>query len=162
MCANIENIKNSSPVVGEVVEDRRGYVKRQCNNLPNKKEQRKELRKNATPAEVRLWSMLKGKQQGVRWRRQFSIGPYVIDFYSPSAKLAIELDGARHYTESGADIDYVRTKYLLSKGVRVLRFENVEIWRNLEVVLKEIAEAMSNPSVLSDSSPKTGEQFREK
>ncbi len=153
-----KGINNSSPILGEVAESQRGYDY-QCNNHPSKLELRKELRKNATPAEARLWSMLKGKQHnGVRWRRQFSIGPYVVDFYSPSQRLAIELDGRPHYTESGADIDFIRTKYLNFQGVRVIRFENSEVWKNLEGVLQRIEESLIDPSACG-TSPKTGEEF---
>ena len=152
------SIKNSSPVLGEVAESRRGY-KNQCNNHPDRRDQRKELRKHSTPAEARLWLALKGKQLGgIRWRRQFSIGPYILDFYSPAAKLAVELDGAKHYTESGVEGDFLRMKYLYSRGVRVLRFENIEIWQNLEGVLDVIQKATEDPSACG-TSPKTGEEF---
>ena len=140
------DIKNSSPVLGEVAVSRRGY-KQQCNNNPAKLDQRKDLRKNLTPAEARLWSVLKGRQlNGIKWRRQFSIGPYILDFYSPVARLAVELDGARHYTESGADGDFARMKFLYSRRVRVLRFENIEIWQNLDGVLDVIQAAIDAPS----------------
>jgi len=155
------NFTNSSPVLGEVVEDRRGRDY-QRNNHPVKLEQRRELRKNATPAEARLWSALKGRQlNGKKWRRQFSIGPYILDFYSPAAHLAVELDGENHFTESGAEADALRTRYLRHHGVRVLRFENSDVWRDVDGVLQIITKNL-DPSVLPDTSPKTGEEFEEK
>ena len=81
-----------------------------------------------------------------------------MDFYSPAAKLAVELDGAKHYTESGVEGDFLRMKYLYSRGVRVLRFENIEIWQNLEGVLDVIQKATEDPSACG-TSPKTGEEF---
>ena len=109
-------------------------------NLPSQMEQRRELRKNSTAAEVVLWQMLKNRQvEGVRFRRQFSIQPYILDFYSPEIRLCIELDGAKHYTESGSDNDCNRTEYLREEhGIEVLRFENKILYNYPEEVLAEI------------------------
>jgi very-short-patch-repair endonuclease len=77
----------------------RGYLKKA----------RRDLRKNLTPAEATLWLMLKNKQlEGRRFRRQFSIGNFIVDFYCPSEKLVIELDGANHFTNSGSNADFIR------------------------------------------------------
>ena len=66
------------------------------NNLSYLKEQRKVLRNESTPAEIALWQMLKGKSTGYKFRRQHSVGNYILDFYSPAIRLAIELDGEVH------------------------------------------------------------------
>ena len=75
----------------------------------NHKEQtplRKELRNKGTSAEATLWLSLKGRQiEGMRWRRQFGVGPFILDFYCPQLHLCIELDGAQHYTIQGAEND---------------------------------------------------------
>ena len=103
------------------------------------RERRRELRKNLTTAEARLWRYLQRRQlEGRKFRRQFSVGPYVLDFYCPSEKLAIELDGQAHNSEFAQEYDSERTKYLESVGVGVLRFENKCVVKNLDGVLAEI------------------------
>ena len=105
--------------------------------------QRKTLRNNSTSAEAMLWSMLKSRQLGVRFRRQFSVGQYILDFYSPEVNLCIELDGAPHFTYVGSDYDYERTEYLKEyHGIRTLRFENSEFFKYPEEVLATIKVAI--------------------
>ena len=108
----------------------------------NKKELikfRKRLRNNLTPAEATLWKHIKSKQiYNIQWRRQFSIGTYILDFYCPKAKLAIELDGKEHYTIAGDKYDYERNNFISSKGIKILRYENKEIWESIEQVIEEI------------------------
>jgi Uncharacterized protein conserved in bacteria len=100
---------------------------------------RRKLRKQMTAAEVALWLMIKNRQlDGERFLRQFSIGYYVVDFYCHKYKLAIELDGEGHFTEEGEASDAARTEFLNSVGVRVLRFENFEIFQYPERTLDEI------------------------
>lgn len=90
---------------------------------------RKALRKKMTPAEIILWHMLRNRQlDGFRFFRQYSIGNYIVDFYCPKCKLAIELDGDIHFNEIIIAQDKIRTDYLNTQGVRVLRFENFEIY----------------------------------
>ena len=113
--------------------------KRQINNRPELREFRKDLRNNSTSAEATLWLSLKRKQlDGRKFRRQFSVENYIIDFYCPSEKLAIELDGAGHFTSSGAEYDEERTKVLNTHGINVIRFENVEVFERLESVIDDI------------------------
>jgi len=100
---------------------------------------RRKLRKQMTAAEVALWHMLKNKQlDGERFLRQYSIGHYVVDFYCPKYKLAVELDGEGHFTEAGKTYDAKRTEYLNSVGVHVLRFENFEVFQYPMRTLDEI------------------------
>ena len=100
---------------------------------------RKHLRKNLTPSEAVLWNCLKGKKLGDRkFRRQHSIGKYVADFYSPSEKLVVELDGKEHFTIEGSEYDLKRDKYMNSLGIKVLRFENRDVNYSLDGVLEEI------------------------
>lgn len=108
-------------------------------NNKNLKEKRKELRSNSTSAEAILWKMLKGKQiEGKRWRRQFSIGNYIIDFYCPEIKLAIELASNEHYTVIGKFNDERREEYLNSLGIKIIRFENKDIWCSTNLILETI------------------------
>ena len=98
---------------------------------------RKELRCQGTPAEAVLWMSLKGRQvEGMRWRRQFGVGPYILDFYCPQLHLCIELDGEQHYTIHGGGNDRERDNWLLHEhGIRTLRFENKEVFDNHEGVI---------------------------
>ena len=111
----------------------------QINTLPEMKPFRRKLRNGMTAAEVALWMMIKNKQlDGERFLRQFSIGHFVVDFYCHNSKLAVELDGAGHFTPEGQEYDARRTEYLNSVGVRVIRFENLEVFNYPMKVLEEI------------------------
>ncbi|BAQ60109.1 hypothetical protein GM3708_515 [Geminocystis sp. NIES-3708] len=108
-------------------------------NLKDKKELRRKLRNNATPAERKLWSALQGKKlDGFKFRRQHSIDRYILDFFCPTANLAIELDGDSHYTAEAMEYDNIRDNYLQSVGIIVIRYSNQEIYDNLEEVLENI------------------------
>ena len=111
----------------------------QLNNRPDMLPFRRKLRNHMTAAEVALWMMISNRQLvGERFRRQFSVGHYVLDFYCPKYKLAIELDGAGHFTDKGREYDARRTEYLNSVGIRVIRFENLEVFNYPGQVLEEI------------------------
>ena len=108
------------------------------------KEERRRLRANLTKSEARLWTALKGKQlQGRKFRRQHSIGAYIVDFYCPGEKLVIELDGSQHSSHSGYVQDLERDEYLKELGIRVLRFRNHDLINSMDVVLEEIASSFS-------------------
>jgi len=103
---------------------------------------RRWLRRQATPAERRLWACLRRRQlEGRRFRRQHSIGPYVVDFYCSSERLVIELDGAVHADPARAAYDARREAFLKAQGIRVLRFENRQVMEQLDVVLETIRQA---------------------
>ena len=111
----------------------------QVHNLKALETNRKALRNNMTPAEKALWRMIQRSQlDGRKFRRQHSVGGFVLDFYCPSERLAIELDGADHYTVNGIENDEERTAYLSSLKIRVLRFENKLVFEQAERVLEEI------------------------
>ncbi|MFQ5455325.1 MAG: endonuclease domain-containing protein [Nitrospirota bacterium] len=110
----------------------------------------RELRKNQTDAEKTLWSVLRDRQlSGIKFRRQFSVGEYILDFYSPEYKIGIEADGGQHYEEKGRQRDELRTKELLRTGVQILRFSNLDILNNIEgvceLIQKVIEERKENP-----------------
>lgn len=97
------------------------------------------LRRDATNPEQKLWFHLRGAQMnGMSFRRQHPVGPYILDFYCAAAKLAVELDGDQHGTVEGRAHDMTRAQFLLGKGIRVLRFPNHELRENLDGVLKTI------------------------
>ena len=97
------------------------------------------LRKSQTDAEKKLWMILRNRQfNNVKFRRQFSIGSYILDFYSPEYKLAIEADGGQHYSEGGIEKDKMREKALRELGVEIIRFSNIEILTNMDGVYEVI------------------------
>ena len=97
------------------------------------------LRKNMTNAEKLLWMRLRGRQlKDLQFYRQKIVGNYIVDFYCPKARMIVELDGGQHYTEQGLERDRVRSKYLTSQGLKVLRFSDREVFENLEDVLEKI------------------------
>jgi len=112
-------------------------------NTLSKKQFRKDLRNSSTAAEAVLWLNLKGRQLlGKKFRRQVSIGRYIVDFYCPECGLVIELDGAAHFSITIDPYEAERTKYLESEGIRVLRFENSELYEDLEGVVETIKSAL--------------------
>jgi very-short-patch-repair endonuclease len=89
-----------------------------------------------TPAEARLWSILKGKQiDGRKFRRQQSLGSYLVDFYCPAESLVIELDGEVHNDGMRREYDANRQKFLQELGLRVIRFENRQVFEDMENVI---------------------------
>ena len=109
---------------------------------PKLKEKARELRKNSTLSEVLLWNRLKKKQlKGYDFDRQKPIGNYIVDFYCHELKLAIEIDGATHFSDQ--DKDDARQKELEARGIRFLRFGDKEVKDNLDGVVMEIGEWIS-------------------
>ena len=101
----------------------------------------RQLRKNLTDAEKRLWQILRLRQvKGLKFRRQFQVGRYIVDFACPSRQLIVEVDGGQHAEQ--VEYDDERTKWLESQGFRVLRFWNNEIQMNLEGVKETIYNAL--------------------
>jgi very-short-patch-repair endonuclease len=103
----------------------------------------RELRNNSTEAEKLLWSRLRGKQiLGVTFNRQKPLANYIVDFYSYRANLVVELDGSQHFEANAIDYDAQRTKVLESQGLKVIRFDNSQIFENLNgvfwVIYKEV------------------------
>ena len=96
-----------------------------------------DLRKNMTPWERKLWYDFL-REQSPRFLRQKPIGRYIVDFYCPTLRLAVELDGGQHYEEAGRSSDACRTAELDRLGVRVLRFSNLDVDRNFQGVCEHI------------------------
>ncbi len=116
--------------------------KGQKNMLPydrKLKERSQQLRLGMTAAETFLWSKIKVKQVKSHWfYRQKPVGEYIADFYCPAAKLVIEVDGGQHFSDEMIEYDSVRNEYMVSLGLRVLRFTNTEVLTNIEGVLERI------------------------
>ena len=108
-------------------------------NDPDLKERRRELRKNSTPAEIELWKRLKNKALGGRkFRRQYSVGKFIIDFYCADERLGIELDGSMHFSPENIEYDNSRTEAIKNFNIRIIRFENYMIMEDIERVLEII------------------------
>ena len=114
--------------------------KRYSKNSPKTKLLRRELRNNSTMAEKALWNWLKGDQvDGLRFRRQFSVDNYILDFYCPKLKLCIELDGDYHFHVNQPLCDAEREESLLTKyGIHTLRFENCVVFEHPQTIIDAI------------------------
>ncbi|MBU3057286.1 endonuclease domain-containing protein [Pseudomonas indica] len=117
------------------------------------------LRHDQTDCERRLWHHLRNRQLGgFKFRRQYPCPPYVLDFYCADCRLAVELDGGQHYDDEGRAKDRVRSEFLASRGIRVIRFGNHDVLGNFETVLEVIFEAcreFAHSSAPSASNPRT-------
>ena len=120
----------------------RGIVTQRFNRT-TETARRRALRATATPAERRLWQEVRNAQLGVKFRRQYSVDCYVLDFYAPSCKLAVEADGDAHDTRDAEEYDRQRTRHLEAFGIEVLRFTNADILGKPQVVVKVIKEAVA-------------------
>jgi very-short-patch-repair endonuclease len=110
-------------------------------NDPNRKPDRRRLRKDTTDAERKLWSVLRNREMvGLKFFRQYSIGPYVVDFYCPEQRLAVEVDGGQHAHMHGQRRDALRDSYLRDLDIRVIRFWNNDVLQNIEGVGQKIRE----------------------
>ncbi len=96
--------------------------------------QRKKLRRNSTPTEKKLWSLLRNRQLGYKFRRQHPVGPYIVDFYSRDSHLVVEIDGSSHFNEDACEYDSIRDSFMRSMGLNVLRFTTTDINSNIEEV----------------------------
>jgi very-short-patch-repair endonuclease len=105
---------------------------------------RRKLRSEMPKSEVVLWSYLKGKQLGYKFRRQHSIGPYIVDFYCPAKRLVIEVDGETHLEQSQVTKDHQRDSYFHANYIRILRFLNTDIKENVRGVIESIGRVIGD------------------
>jgi len=132
----------SSPGKGEVGAQRRVGGSRFARTAVKTARARK-LRVAQTPAEAKLWGRLRNSAvHGTAFRRQHPMGEYILDFYSSSAKLAIEVDGGQHNEDEHARRDQSRDQWLAANGIRTLRFWNTDVMSNIESVLATIWHAI--------------------
>ena len=115
---------------------------KKIHNLREKKTLRQKLRHNATPAEKLLWKSLKNSAVGAKFRRQHGVGPYVLDFYCPEHKLAIEIEGGIHNDVLRSAYDAERHAFLKSQGIRVLYIDNRDVLEVFEYVVGVIKTAV--------------------
>ncbi len=102
----------------------------------------RQMRHEPTEAEYALWQRLRNKQvEGCRFRRQHPIGRFIVDFYCASINMVIEIDGAVHNSRS--DEDQIRTDYLVTLGVKLIRFTNDKVLNNIDDVVKKIRQHLS-------------------
>ena len=135
----------TSPCKGEVAREAggRGSASR-FSHRPEMTERARRLRHNPTDVERKLWYRLRRDQlNGLNFRRQHPLGPYVLDFYCPAIGLAIELDGGQHTFDRQRHHDERRTRWLEANGIRLIRFWNNDVTGNLSGVLEEIARTAS-------------------
>jgi very-short-patch-repair endonuclease len=117
-------------------------------NDPSLKERRRELRRNQTEAEKTFWAHVRnGQFHGMKFFRQYSVGPYILDFYCPVKKLAVELDGGQHNQTENMEYDAARSEYLSAHGIEVLRFWNNDVLLDVQSVLTRVEEKLTPPDL---------------
>ena len=122
-------------------------------NTTTKKEKRRSLRKIMPSAEILVWNKLRAKQLfGYKFRRQYSVGPYILDFYCPEFRLAIEIDGDSH-AGSEQKYDQQRQSFVESFGIRFLRFTNSQVYESLDSLIESIAEKIEELKKNTHTSP---------
>jgi very-short-patch-repair endonuclease len=110
--------------------------KTHLHNAVTHKELRKNLRKNSTNPEQKLWQKIRNQQLGIKFRRQQGIGRYIVDFYCAELNLVIEVDGDSHFTDDAIEYDLERNEFMKGLGIRILRFTNDQINQSLDEVLE--------------------------
>lgn len=113
-------------------------------NKISEKEKRRKLRNNSTKAEICLWAEIRNKKLGYRFLRQYGVGKFVIDFYSPRLKLAIEVDGVTHLTKEELEYDERRQFEIEQLGIQFIRFTNLEVYNEIANVIKKISDRIKS------------------
>ena len=133
-----ENRGNISSICG--VECWEGDV----NNIRALKDRRRELRRSQTEAEGLFWSRVRNRRFfGLKFYRQFSVGPYILDFFCHSLRLNIELDGHQHGGELEQRQDAERDAYLQRLNITVVRYTNLDVHQHLDTVLQDVANTIA-------------------
>ena len=100
---------------------------------------RRQLRRTQTNAEKAIWSHLRRQSlEGLKFFRQYSIGPHIIDFYCPKIRLGIEIDGGQHAEKKNELRDRKRTEFLSKQNIQIIRFWNNEVLKQKEAVVEKI------------------------
>lgn len=118
-------------------------------------DRRRLLRNNATRTEQILWMHLKGSQLQEKFRRQFGIGHYILDFYCRRLRLAIEVDGDTHFTADAETYDREREILISSNDIKTLRFTNLDVTNNITTVIDTILEEINKRSALFATTPQS-------
>jgi len=107
-----------------------------------------------TNSEQALWARLRGKQlKDIQFYRQRPIGNAIVDFYAPKAKLVVEVDGSQHFTPDNIKKDEIRRAELEKQGIRVLRFNNLQVLQELDAVVEVIFQALPEPRKIPPCPP---------
>lgn len=108
-------------------------------NLNSHKLLRRQLRRNATPAERKFWSYVKNRQvRGFIFRRQHGVGRYIVDFYCPQLRLVVEIDGPAHQIIEAQHYDKIREQFLEACYIQVIRFTNDQVMNHIDEVIKKL------------------------
>ena len=114
-------------------------------NKTSEKLKRQRLRREMTKAEKRLWEKIKSRQlENCKFRRQYSVAEFVLDFYSPEIKLALEVDGDSHFEEGAVEYDAARQEFIEAARINFLRFTNDDVYHNLDGVLEVIVDRIKS------------------
>jgi very-short-patch-repair endonuclease len=108
-------------------------------------EKARQLRRALSPPKVALWQWLRSRPNGLKFRRQHPAGPYIVDFYCPSARLAIEVEGNGHDMAEQVAHDARRDAWLQAQGLRILRIRAVDIFRDVDAVGRQILDCCALP-----------------
>jgi len=96
-----------------------------------------------TAPELVFWTAIRSRKlKGYKFRRQYSTGRYIIDFYCPKVRLGVEIDGDSHFTNNQKQYDALRQEYINALGIKILRYTNDEIMKNLNGVLEDISKCL--------------------
>ncbi len=142
-----------------------GGVMKFIRNDPSLKQRRQELRRNQTEAEKAFWRHVRNRRfYGMKFYRQYGVGPYILDFYCPKLKLAIEVDGGQHAQDDNREYDAARSEHLKDRGIEMMRFWNHEILNDTDSVLARMAEKITppNPSYLKRGDRRGKEEYLRK
>lgn len=112
-------------------------------NQKSRKDNRRRLRGQMTKSEIIFWSKIKNKQLGYKFRRQYGVGKYVVDFYCPEKKLIIEIDGDIHFYDRNIETDKIREEYFRKPGLIVRRDTNLDVIKNLDNALENLRQALT-------------------
>jgi very-short-patch-repair endonuclease len=107
----------------------------------------KQMRREAPDAEKRMWSILRSRKlSGFKFRRQYPVGGYIVDYYCVKERLGIELDGGQHADKENLEYDARRTERLIELGVRVMRFWDHDVLKHTDVVAESILRMLTTGS----------------
>jgi very-short-patch-repair endonuclease len=120
-------------------------------NKVSEQNKRRSLRSNMPKAEALVWARLRDRQvEGRKFRRQYSVGAFAVDFYCPQLKLAIEIDGPSHRRDGVPEYDAERQLFLEGKGINVVRVTNERVYQDLDAAIGFIVEAIGDLGVGKD------------
>jgi very-short-patch-repair endonuclease len=105
------------------------------------------LREQMTESEIKLWTYLKTKPMGFKFRRQHPLSGYVLDFYCHKLRFSIEIDGGYHLSHEQILKDKERTKYLNGVGLSELRFTNIQVMEEFDIVIQSINDKLSHATL---------------